>query len=70
MLKIRVFRCLFRVLTSVKPSFTDGILKFTVMFKVVPFDSSGNNNIQFESHDGTGGSALPALAQYTSSNKF
>jgi len=56
--------------TSVKPSFTDGILKVTMMVKFAPFDSSGVNNIQFESHDGSGGSAMPALAQYTSSNKF
>ena len=55
--------------TSVKPSFTDGILKFTIVFKVVPFDASGNNNIQFESADGTV-ALLPALASYTTTTKF
>jgi len=55
--------------TSVKPSFTDGILKYTIVFKVVPFDSSGNTNLQFESADGTV-ALLPALGSYTSSNKF
>lgn len=56
--------------TSVKPTFTDNILKFTIMFKVVPFDSTGTSNIQFESHDGSGGTALPALGSYTTGNKF
>ena len=55
--------------TSVKPSFTDGILKFTIMVKVVPFDSSGASNLQFESADGTT-AAMPALASYTSTTKF
>ena len=55
--------------TSVKPSFTDGILKFTIMFKVTPFDSTGATNLQFESANGTV-ALLPALGSYTTGNKF
>jgi hypothetical protein len=57
--------------TSVKPSFTDGILKFTVTFKVAAFDKSAVGNVMMESC--AGGSApdvLPAIAAYTTSNKF
>ncbi len=57
--------------TSAKPSFTDGILKFTVTFKCAAFDKSGNGNVMMESC--AGGSApdiLPAIASYTSSAKF
>jgi len=39
--------------TEVNPSFTDGILKFTITFKVPPFDKSGNSNITVQSVDGT-----------------
>lgn len=53
---------------SVKPSFTDGILKTTIVFKVVPFDSSGTSNILFESVAGTG--TMTALQSYTSTVKF
>jgi len=53
---------------SVKPSFTDGILKFTIVYKVPPFDKSGNSNIKMESVDGT--ATLSALASYTSSDKW
>jgi len=49
--------------TSVKPSFTDGILKFTVTFKCPPFDKDGNANITMESTDGT--AALEAVSSYT-----
>ncbi len=57
--------------TSVKPSFTDGILKFTVMFKVTAFDKSGTGNVMMESCAGTtAGDVLPAVASYTSSAKF
>ena len=55
--------------TAVKPSFTDGILKTTVTFKVVPFDSVGASNIQFESANGITG-VMGALGSYTASNKF
>lgn len=57
--------------TSVKPSFTDGILKFTVMYKVTAFDKSGVANSMIESCAAGGGSdALPVIANYTTSNKF
>jgi len=39
--------------TSVNPSFTDGILKFTVTYKFPPFDKDGNPNIEVQSTDGT-----------------
>ena len=57
--------------TSVKPSFTDDILKFTVMYKVAAFDKSAAGNVMMESC--AGGSApdvLPAVASYTTSAKF
>jgi len=54
--------------TSVKPSFTDGVLKFTITYKVVPFDSSGSANVKMESV--AGADTLPALASYTSSAKW
>ena len=57
--------------TSVKPSFTDGVLKFTVTFKCAAFDKSGAANVMMESCAAGGGSdALPAIADYTTSNKF
>ncbi len=57
--------------TSVKPSFTDGVLKFTVTFKCAAFDKSGNGNVMMESCAGsTAGDILPAVASYTSSAKF
>lgn len=58
-------------ITSVKPSFTDGILKFTITFKVVPFDISGNSNMELESVNAAVSSAtMAAVASYTSSTKF
>ena len=57
--------------TSAKPSFTDGILKFTVTYKCVAFDKSGSGNVMMESCAGsTGADILPAVASYTSSAKF
>ncbi len=57
--------------TSVKPSFTDGMLKFTVTFKVAAFDKSAGGNVMMESCAGsTGADILPAVASYTSSAKF
>lgn len=57
--------------TSVKASFTDGVLKFTIIFKCAAFDKAGVGNIMIESCAAGGGSdALPAIADYTSSNKF
>lgn len=54
--------------TSAKPSFTDGILKWTVKFKVPAFDKSATANVKIESTDGT--ADMPAPAAYTSSVKF
>jgi len=56
--------------TSVKPSYTDGVLKFTVTYKVPPFDSSGNANVKIESVSGAATATLTALASYTSSTKW
>ena len=53
--------------TSVKPSFTDGTLKFTVTYKVPPFDKSGTGNVAIQSTDAT--ASLTALASYTSTVK-
>lgn len=55
--------------TSVKPSFTDGTLKFTVTYKVPPFDSSGTANVVIQSTDITG-ATLTALSSYTSATKW
>lgn len=57
--------------TSVKKSFTDGVLKFTATYKFAPFDKAGNSCILEESAAGTSGSdILPAIAAYTTANKF
>ena len=56
--------------TSVKPSFTDGILKFTITYKVPPFDSSGTANVKIESISGTTTATMTALASYTSTVKW
>lgn len=56
--------------TSVKPSFTDGVLKFTVTYKVPPFDKDGTANVKIESVSGAATATLNALASYTSSVKF
>ena len=50
--------------TSVKPSFTDGVLKFTVTYKVPPFDKDGTANVCIMSTDGT--ATLTAMVSYTS----
>ena len=55
---------------SVKPSFTDGILKFTVQYKVPPYDSSASANILIESVDGTDTATLTVLNTYTSATKW
>ena len=57
--------------TSVKPSFTDGTLKFTVTYKCAAFNKSGTANVMMESCAAGGGSdALPAIADYTTANTF
>ena len=57
-------------ITSVKPSFTDKVLKFEVTFKVPPFDSSGSANYKWESIQGAATATLTALASYTSTTKW
>lgn len=57
--------------TKVKPVFTDGELKFTVTYKCAAFDKAGAGNVMMESCAGTaGGDVLPAVASYTTGNKF
>jgi len=57
--------------TSVKPSFTDGTLKFTVTYKCAAFDKAGNGNIMIESCAGASApDILPAIAAYTATCKF
>ncbi len=59
------------IFTSVKPSFTDGDLKFTVMYKCAAFDKAAASNVMMESCAAGGGlDVLPAIADYTTSNKF
>lgn len=57
--------------TSVKPSFTDGILKFTATYKCAPYDKAAASCVMMESAAGTtAGDILPAVAAYTTANKF
>lgn len=57
--------------TSVKPSFTDGELKFTVMYKCAAFAKNASAQVMIESCAAGGGSdALPVVADYTTSNVF
>ncbi|RLI86667.1 MAG: hypothetical protein DRO76_03535 [Candidatus Altiarchaeales archaeon] len=55
-------------ITSLKPSFTDGILKFTMTMKVPPYDQNGNANIRVESTETS--NTLGALNSYTSGTKW
>jgi len=59
-------------ITSVKPSFSDKLLKFEVTFKLPPFDSAGAANYKWESVNGETGATvtLTALASYTTSAKW
>ena len=52
-------------MTSMKPSFTDGVLKFTFSFKCPAFNPEKTANIREESGDNT---ALSALSAYDSTN--
>jgi hypothetical protein len=57
--------------TSVQPDFTDGMLKFTVVYKCAPYDKAAASCVMMESAAGTtAGDVLPAIAAYTTSNKF
>jgi len=51
-------------LVSVKPSFSDGILKFTVKFKTPPFGKDAVGNIKIQSLSNTDAAGLTALAAY------
>lgn len=51
--------------TSAKPSFTDGVLKYTVALKFPAFNKAGTSNGLIESTDGTVG--LDAVSAYTAS---
>lgn len=42
-------------------TFTDGICKFTLKFKVTPFAKDASSNITYESTDGSATSPLPAV---------
>ena len=65
------FVCADAIITSVKASFTDGVLKFTITAKWTAFDKNASANAIYESCEGSGaGDILPALAAYTSSYKF
>jgi len=56
---------------SAKPSFTDGILKWVVKFKVPPRDSAGAANIMIESVYSTSTTyTMTALQSYTSTVKW
>lgn len=55
--------------TSVKPSFTDGQLKFTVVYKTPAFDKSGTENVVIQSVSGSATGTLAALSSYTSTVK-
>ena len=52
-------------LVSAKPSFTDGVLKVTAVFKGPPFNRNGIGNIKFES--GNNGQ-VPAMNNYNATN--
>ena len=57
--------------TSIKPTFTDNVLKFTATYKCAAFDKSGAANVMIESAAGSAaGDVLPAIAGYTTSYKF
>lgn len=55
-------------ITSAKPAFTDGILKWTITFKVAPFQSDGDAIVKWDSNGGS--STMTALASYTSSTRW
>lgn len=53
-------------LTSMKPTFTDGILKITFSFKTPAFNKQGTSQIQEQSTEGT--TVLAALNTYNTTN--
>jgi hypothetical protein len=54
--------------TSVKPAFTDGVLKFTVQMKIPAFKKDGSANLKIESGDGT--ATLTALGSFTDTQNW
>ncbi len=54
--------------TSCKTTFTDGVLKQTIMFKGIGFDKSATTNIKMESNDSSASGGIPALGNYTASS--
>jgi len=60
-LGLRVAACGF--FTSAKPSFTDGVLKFTVQMKAPPFTKAGTANVNVGSCDAT--AALTIMTTFT-----
>ena len=57
--------------TSIKKSFTDSGLKYTCIYKVPAFDKTGSGCLLHESCAGsTAQDILPAIAAYTTTNKF
>jgi hypothetical protein len=53
-------------MTSMKPSFTDGILKFAFAFKVPAFNKQGTPQIHEESTETT--TALPVMSAYNTTD--
>lgn len=51
--------------TNVVFTDTDKLIKFTITYKVTPFDKDSSSNITFESTDGTATKILPALSAYS-----
>jgi len=49
--------------TNVTASFTDGVWKFSITYKVTPFDKNKNSNVTYESTDGS--TILTAVDSYT-----
>ena len=56
--------------TSIKPSYTDGVLKFTVIYKTPPFDKNASANVKVESVSGSATATLTALVSYTTTTKW
>lgn len=51
--------------TNVVFSDTDKLIKFTITYKVTPFNKIGSANVVIQSTDGTATKVLPALSAYT-----
>lgn len=59
---LRIIGCGF--FTSVKPSYTDGVVKFTVQMKCPPFKKDGTANVNIKSCDTT--ATMAALTTFSS----